>query len=216
MQQLNAKARISIWGVVAAVGVVSMTLATPDHVGEETWLRLRWPLAVLSVIGWVGFLLSCLVAWSRSARASARATDGRPPLSQDTTVVASPTAKSRIAVGLLLCVCVLMTVRESGHQPFRPVLEAIWAVGAAVLAWQFWNLWLTWAVFSPTDISWRKALRTFARPYRDLAEVEEPSSYELRLIFNDGTRLRVTSDMTDLGLLKATLADRREADLAGQ
>jgi hypothetical protein len=64
-------------------------------------------------------------------------------------------------------------------------------------------------VFSPASICWKESGETVSRTYADVEDFQVASRREIRVLFSDGRKVAVTSDMADLRKILATITARR-------
>lgn len=190
-------------------------MLTPDRIGERAWAFVKIPVVVLSAFTWLGFVITFIAR--RSALTAEEALDtAEVDLSAAAgpreTVIASAERKSKLIVAVLALICAGLAVWDGFlHLPRRWLRVGIWSAAALSSIVYLIKLTRCRVILSPSSISWIDHGQSFDRQYKDVRDFSVLSRSEIRIVFLDGQRLSITSDMADLRRVLATITARRLA-----
>jgi hypothetical protein len=204
---------ILLWGAGVLVAFCSVAILTPDRVGEGLWSAVRIPVAVFLFVTWVGFVLAVIAQLTKSRTAETLVNQDIEPfdaIKPGETLVASARLGARLTVLGLGLACVALAVWDSLFRtPPHWLRTGIWVSAAVALGVHLLRLMHRRVVLAPSAISWRHHGHAMSRKYDDVADLQVKSGSEIRVVFLDGEKLDITSDMADLKKVLAALTTRR-------
>jgi hypothetical protein len=132
--------------------------------------------------------------------------------SPNDTVVASARSVTKFAIAALtLGTLVLASWDGFLRQSPERLRAAIWGLASIGLGAYLVKLFRQRVIFSPSGISWIDGGEEVAKKYSEVRDFRVVSRSELHILFADGRKLAITSDMTDLRKALATITSRRLA-----
>ncbi len=206
---------LRFWGASVAVSCLGLVFLTPDGIGEQLWNAVKVPVVLLVGGTWVGFVLT-IIARNTGGSPTQPSGDGDVDLTvaaaPDETVIAAARLSTKLVVAVLGLGCLTLAVWDgvlrSTHEFGR---AGIWVIATAGLAFYLAKLLHRRVVLSPAGISWRERGEAVSRTYADVQDFQVLSQREIRVLFSDGRKVAVTSDMADLRKVLATITARRIA-----
>lgn len=204
-----------LWAGGVIISCLSLVILTPGRIGQRPWAIARIPVVLLLIVTWVGFVVA-LIAKRAVPKSGEPSDEGEVDLSvaarPSDTVVASARFASKLAVTVLGLVCTSLAFWDGFLRASPQWLHAgIWATAAIALAFYLAKLLRRRVILAPATISWSDHGQTVSKRYEEVRDFQVLSRSEIRVVFSDGQKLAVTSDMADLKKVLATITVRRLA-----
>jgi hypothetical protein len=202
-----------VWAVAIVIAWASLAMLTPERIGERLWSVVRIPVVLFLIVSWFGFVLAAIAqATAPKGQVTLEATDVdlSDAVRPEETIIASARLGTKLTVLSLGVVCTAFAVWDGlVRTPPHWLQTGIWASAAGALAGYLCMLMQRKVVLAPSAISWRQYGCTISRNYGDVADFRVLSGSGIQILFSDGQKVTVTSDMADLKKILATVTARR-------
>ena len=200
-----------LWAVLAALSSFGLLLE-PESIGDGPWKIVKLPVVLLWIVTWTGFVLTFIT--KRGVPKAEVSLDSEVDLSAaakpSDTVVASARFATKFAVTAMVLGCSVLAVWDGLLRTSPQWLRAgIWVSAAVASGFHLVKLLRRRVLFLPSSISWRDHGQTISRGYEAVSDFQVLSCSEIRVVFLDGQKLTITSDMVDLRKVLATITIRR-------
>lgn len=206
---------VRFWGACAALSFLGFVFLTPDRIGESLWNVVRIPVVLVTAGTWVGFVLTIIARHTGTTptpTSGGEDADLTAAANPDETVIAAARLRAKFFVAVLGALCVALAVWD-GLLRSTPRLgrAGIWAIAAMALAFYLAKLLQHRLVLSPAGICWKERGDTVSKTYAEVEDFQVVSQRKIRVVFSDGHKVAITSDMADLRKVLATITARRIA-----
>lgn len=207
------KVTTALWLCAVVIGWSGLAILTPERIGVRAWSLVRVPVVLFLAASWFGFVLALIAQARRPKRrlpSEVPDVDLSAAASADETLVASARRGTKFAVLFLSLFCAALAVWDGLiRTPPELLGTALWTSAAGALVGYLYKLLRCTVVLAPSGISGHENGRTVAKTYADVADFRVLSASRIEILFSDGERLTVTSDMADLRRVLATVTARR-------
>ena len=204
-----------LWAIVVVIAWAGVAVLTPERIGERAWFAFKIPIVLFLIVSWFGFVLAVIaqaIAPKPAAALETSEVDLSNALSPDETLIASARLGTKLTVLGLVLTCMALVVWDGFvRTPPQWFGTGIWAAAAGALAGYLYNLIQRRVVLAPTSISWQHSGRSIHRKYGDVIDFAVLSGNGIQIVFGDGQKVAVTSDMADLKTILATVTVRRRS-----
>ena len=207
------KMRTALWAVAVVTAWAGLAILTPERIGVVLWSVVKVPVVLFLIVSWCGFVLAAITQGTEARRQmpfGAADADLSDALATGETLIASARLRTKVTVFALGLICTAFAVWDGIIRiPPQWLRTGIWASAAGALAAHLYRLLERRVTLAPSAISWNRFGRTTSRNYADVTDYRVLSSNQIQIIFSDGQKLTVTSDMADLKRVLATVTARR-------
>lgn len=205
--------KMVLWLGAVVILCIGLALLTPERIGDRSWSVIKVPLVVLLAASWFGLVLAVIAQVmqpNRSVAPEPPDIDLSAAAPADETLIASARRVTKLTVLLLGLICAALAVWDGlMRTPPQLLRTGIWASAAGALVAYLYKLMRCGAVFTPSGISGHEYGRAIAKTYADVADFRVLPGSGIQILFSDGQKLTVTSDMADLKKVLATVTVRR-------
>ena len=201
-----------LWAIAVVISLAGVAVLTPERIGEPEWSAVKISVVLFLIVSWFGFVLA-VIAQSTVPRPAAALGTSHVDLSNallpSETLVASAALRTKLTVLALLMICMVFAVYDGLVRTHPQWLRmGIWATAASALAGYLCKLMHRSVVLAPMSISWHYFGRSIQRKYDDVMDLTVLSG-RIQIVFANGQKVTVTSDMANLKTVLATVTARR-------